>query len=127
MSSELGAPPEGEAPVPSGGGMALDGGAAGNGGLGLAGEEVYSGMLKKKKDQKNWQVRWCTILNDADEGARFVYKKTAEDKKVKGVLALRGAWITIPDGASLSFQSACRSTHLLTLASHAHPPPVPPG
>ena len=92
--------------------MALDGGAAGNGGLGLAGDEIYSGMLKKKKVQKNWQVRWCTILNDPDEGARFVYRKTAEDKKVKGVLALRGAWITIPAGASLSFQSTRRSAQL---------------
>jgi len=56
---------------------------------------VFAGSLKKKKDGKNWQTRWCTLMDDPDAGPRFVYKKKEADKKVKGVLALRGAWVTV--------------------------------
>eukprot|EP01043_Picozoa_sp_COSAG02_P069380 COSAG02_NODE_11862_length_1640_cov_94.032777_1_plen_105_part_10 len=104
MSGALGAPPGGEAPVP--GGLSLDGSAAGAGGLGMEGEAIFSGELRKQKQGKSVQQRWCSLINNDVQGPRFVYKKTKEDKKAKGVLALRGAWIAIPEGTKLAFQSA---------------------
>ena len=98
MSGELGEPPAGDAPVPDGGGgMALDGMAAQAGSLGLEGEVVLAGALKKKKKKggTNWQTRWCALMDDPSAGPRFVYRKKEADKKVKGILALRGAWITV--------------------------------
>jgi hypothetical protein len=123
MSGQLGDPPAGAAPVP-GGGMTLDGSAASSGGLGLAGTEVIASSLRKQKEGKSVQQRWCSLLNDEAEGPRFVYKKTKEDKKVKGILALRGAWITVPEGTSLAFQSASLLRTHKTPQRHARACPL---
>jgi hypothetical protein len=82
--------------------------------LNAAGAQIFAGELRKQKQGKSVQNRWCTLINDDAEGPRFVYKKTKDDKNPKGVLALRGAWISIPAGSSVAFQSAhwlhvCRS------------------
>ena len=113
----------GKAPAPK----ELSGVATSAGGLGVGGEELFASELRKQKQGKSVQQRWCMLVNDDVGGPRFVYKKSKEDKKPKGVLALRGAWITIPEGTTLAFQSAHSlgsRSHLLSVNCFPQRPPL---
>ena len=77
-------------------------GAAATGGLTTTGDVLISGVLKKMKQGKKWKQRWCAILDGAD-GPRLLYRESEKAKKAKGILALRGAWVTV-DANAATFQ-----------------------